>query len=273
MSKFKKTIFLPSIEGQHKLWKSEIAPACNDADEVVQLGNVIGCDDVARDKKTLGPNEAVLKYLILYRSTQDKWTQIVGTNEMAALNFPDEWTNATSRQILRNSWFAKEPRMVTASVNKGRLVTHGGLTYGEWLSIGSPDTAEEAAGRLNEKYYGTVYQGSCFKLGNAPNFSANPIWCDPVMEMYPSWITAPVAMPFGQVHGSNNLNSVESRALISDKHSPLSFFDQVRFTSYGSRVFIKGIQILGVNLELPKKLISSVPQPQSLYIEKLDIGR
>jgi len=267
--KYKKTIFLSNLEGQYKLWKSEIAPACNGADEVIQLGNVIGCNNLVKDKEKIGPNEAVLKYLILYRSTQENWTQIAGTNEMAALNFPEEWTNAVSRQILRNAWFNKNPSMVTAAVNKERLITHGGLTYGEWLSIGSPQSPQEAADRLNEKYYGSIYQGACFKLGNPPNYAANPIWADPVMETYPSWITAPVAMPFDQIHGSNNLNAKESRGLISDKQSPLSFFDKVNFNSYGSRVFIKEMQILGVNLELPQKLISSIPQPQSLYIEKM----
>lgn len=264
-----KTIFLAGLFGQYKLWKREIAPACNEADEVVQLGNIIGCNNVARDKPKMGPNEALLKYLILYRATQDNWTQIVGTNEMAALNFPDEWTNASSRQILRNAWFSKEPTMVTAAVNKGRLVTHGGLTYGEWLSIGSPDTAQEAADRLNEKYYGSIYQGACFKLGNPPNFAANPIWSDPVMEFYPSWITAPVSMPFDQIHGSNNINSNESRKLTSDKNSPLSFFDKLGFTNFGSRVMIKDRQVIGVNLDIPENMIQIIPQPQSLYVEKM----
>lgn len=246
-----------------------MAPACNLADEVIQLGNVIGCNDRVKDRKNAGPNEASLKFLILYRSTEDKWTQLAGTNEIAALNFPNEWTNTNSRQILRNSWFSKEPTMFTASTNKGRLVTHGGLTFGEWLTIGSPDTAEEAAERLNEKYAATIYQGPCFKLGGAPNFYANPIWADPLNETYPSWITAPIEMPFDQVHGGVAANSRLGRKMINDKTSILNHFDDVRYTTYGARVFIKGRQILGVNIELPEELIVSIPEPQSVYIEKV----
>lgn len=271
MSKYQKTIFLSGVHGQYKLWKSEIAKACNSADEVIQLGNIIGCNDFVKDHPTRGANEAILKFLILYKTTQNHWTQIVGTNEIAALNFPEEWTNAESRQILRKAWLSNKPTFFTAAVNKNRLVTHGGLTYGEWLAIDMPQTAAEAAQRLNDKYQGTIYQGECFKVGKAPNFAANPIWADAIMEFYPSWLTAPVPMPFDQVHGASSLNNIEARALISEKTSPLHYFDKVRFKSYGSVVTIKGMEVTAIDLELPGKLITTIPQPQTLYIEKMEV--
>lgn len=267
--KFKRTIFVPSLEGQYKLWKNEIAPACNKADAVYQLGNVVGANDYARDNERNGANEAILKFVLLYRATQESWYQIAGVNEIMALNFPDEWTNATSRQILRNAWFSKNPSMMTATVYEGKLVTHGGLTYGEWLSIGKPDTAVEAARLLNEKYAATLQQGSCYRLGSPPNYAANPIWCDPIMELYPSWVTSPEALPFDQVHGGVSVNTARGREVMDEKNNPLKFVDKVRYNSYGSRVDIGGREILGVDLDLPAKLISSIPQTHQLYIEKL----
>lgn len=271
MSEFKKTIFLSGTYGQYKAWRNVMAPACNLADEVIQLGNTISCSNNLKDRENQGPNEAILKYLMLYRATEHNWVQLVGTNEIAAFNFPEEWTNATSRKMLRDGWFSKEPTMVTAAVNKGRLVTHGGLTFGEWIEIGKPDTAEEAAARLNEKYAATIYQGPSYKLGNSPNFYANPIWADPLIETYPSWVTAPIEMPFDQVHGSTTANNRFARQLIGDKTSILNHLDSVRYPRYGSRVYVKGREFLGINIEYPDKLVDSLPNSQSIYIEKTRI--
>lgn len=267
-TKYHKTIFLPGLHGQFKLWRQEITKYCNRAEQVIQFGNIIGCNEYAKDKEIRGPNEAILKYILLYRSTEDNWLQLVGPNEIAALNLPEEWTNKTSRQLLRNGWLSSEPNMMVAGVHEGRLVTHGGLTYGEWISIGSPSTPESASERLNEKYRGTLYQGSCYALGGAPNYSANPIWCDPVLELYPSWITAPIEMPFGQAHAGRNLNSEMGRTVVNEKYSVYKNIESLNYRKYGSIVKINGQQIIGVDMPLDAPIMTSIPRPYSIYVEK-----
>lgn len=270
MTEYHRTLFLTSLKGQYKLWRRELAPACNRADSIVQFGNVIGCNTLVKDKETFGANEAILKFVLLYRSTQENWTQLVGANEIAALNAPKEWTNATSRKILRDAWLGNNPTMQVAAVEKGRLLTHGGLTYGEWLSIGSPASVEKASERLNEKYAGTLHQGSCFRLDGIPNFSANPIWADAVTELYSSWITAPVPMPFDQVHGSGQLNTEEGRSALGEQSSLLNYADQIRFRKFGSIITVKGMQFTAVDIQLPDTIVTMVPQHKSLYIEKAE---
>lgn len=273
MPEYHRTLFLTSLKGQYKLWRRELAPACNKVDSIVQFGNIIGCNSLVKDKDSFGANEAILKFVLLYRSTQENWTQLVGANEIAALNLPKEWTNATSRKILRDAWLGENPTMQVAAVDKGRLLTHGGLTYGEWLSIGSPKSVDETAHRLNEKYAGTLQQGSCFRLNGIPNFAANPIWADPVTELYGSWITAPVPMPFDQVHGAGNLNTTEGRLLLGEQSSLLNYADQIRFRKYGSFVTVKSMQFTAIEIDLPDNIVTMVPQHKSLYIEKTEINQ
>lgn len=265
---YRKTFFIPGLHGQFKLWRQEITKYCNRAEEVIQFGNIVGCNEYAKDKENRGPNEAILKYVLLYQSTEENWLQLVGPNEIAALNMPEEWTNKISRQILRNNWLSSDPKMKVAGVHEGRLVSHGGLTYGEWVSIGSPDNAQSAAERLNEKYQATLYQGGCYALGGAPNYSANPIWCDPVFELYPSWITAPVEMPFGQVHAGRNLNTDIGRTIVNEEHSIYKFTENINYRKYGSIVRIGNNEIIGVDIPLDGPMVASLPRPYSFYVEK-----
>lgn len=268
MAEYDKTLFLTGLNGQYKVWKKDGSRASNKVNEIFQMGNLIGCNPIVADKKDFGANEALLKFILLYRATQPEWVQLVGSNEIAALNNPEEWTNQTSRKILRDSWLGSNPNMVVAAVSKNRLVTHGGLTYGEWKNIGSPTSVFEAADRLNEKYLGTLFQGPAFKLGYAPNYSANPIWSDPLMETYPSWITSEEQMPFDQIHGANNLNSERGRLLLGNPENPLYYIDKTRFRKWGSIVEVKNMFFTAVELDFPVELISSVPEGKSFYIEK-----
>jgi len=265
---YDRTAFIPSLNGQYKVLKKDVLKVCNQSDYIFQLGNLIGCNPFVADKETQGANEAILSNTLMYRATDENWVQIVGSNEIAALNNPEEWTNQNSRKILRDAWLGDTPSMMTASSSSGRLVTHGGLTYGEWVLIGRPDTAEEAADRLNEKYSRTLYQGPSFRLGNPPNYSANPIWADTFMELYPSWITALEPMPFDQIHGSYNLNTERGRLLLGKPENPLYYIDHLNFRKWGSITDIKGMIITGIDLDLPPEIISSVPSHKSLYVEK-----
>lgn len=267
-SKYYKTVFLTDLYGQYKLWRTEIAKSCNRADKIIQFGNIIGCNSFAKDKESFGPNESILKYILLYRATEDNWLQLIGPNEIAALNLPDEWTNKRSRQILRNSWLSENPNMFTAGVHDGRLVSHGGLTYGEWLTIGSPKTAEIAAERLNEKYAGTLYQGPSQTLGNAPNYSANPIWANPVLETYPSWLTSPVEMPFSQIHSGLSLNSKLGRSAVNADLSLYGYAQKILYRSYGSHFVKDEEEIIGLEIPLEGKILNVMPQPHTIYVEK-----
>lgn len=265
-----RSLFLPSLNGQHKLWKNVLGREASVSDEVIQFGNLVGIDDYARDSEKFGANSSMLKYIMIFRSTQEKWTQLVGPNEIIALNTPHEWTNQTSRKILRDSWVGDIRRMAVASTSKGRLVTHGGLTYGEWLSLGRPQTAHKTAELLNNKYMKTLYQGECFNLGNPPNYGANPIWAHPFHELIPSWITTTEVLPFDQLHGSGSLNTMQGRAAVDESLS-LKYIDKLHYRRWGSIEIIRGQKITSIDLNLPDELLSQLPRDKQIYVERTNI--
>lgn len=273
-ARYFKSLIIPPLEGQHRFWKNDIVKISQRMDEIVQLGNIIGCYPGVRDGKKGGGNNYSLKYIMLWRATFSHWTQLVGPNEIMALNFPDEWTNAESNGILRQKWFDKDDpgRFNTAAVNKGRLITHGGLTHGEWVELGKPTTPEKAAQLLNEKYNQSLYQGPCFRLNGVPSFWANPIFADPVREVYPSWITAPDAPPFPQLHSGGGLNTRDGRAAMDERFSYMQFIEKSSYTNFGSMVKIKGKSFYCIfhDITLEKRL-DNIPAPWQLYIEKMPV--
>lgn len=262
-----KTLIIPSLNGQYKIWKDKLVLEANKADEVFQLGNLISANDELKDKEVKGPNRAILGFIDLYKSTTSQWHQLVGTNEIMALNFPSEWTNKYSVRYLKQWWF-DDGFFKVADVSKNRLVTHGGLTYGEWVNIGRPTDPNVAAERLNEKYSKTLYQGECFKLGNGPNYAANPIFADPFIELYNSWLTTTEVCPFNQLHGSNALNREFAREMINNPLTPLHFLNSVSFRKWGSVAEIKGSFFTAVDLNLREKLLQSFPKGKSVLMER-----
>lgn len=272
-ARFYKTLFIPGIEGQYNLWKHELLPIVAKVDEIVQMGNLIGCSPRMKDREKLGPNISVLNYVALWRSTFSNWTQLVGPNEIMALNFPDEWTNTESNRILRRRWLeGEENRFQVASVSKGRLVTHGGLSHGQWVEIGRPETAEEAARLLNEKFSGSLSLGRAFRLGQVPNFSVDPVFADPVREVYPSWITAPDVMPFGQMHSGGGINTPEGREALTAPFSLLTHV-QVKYLNFGSLVELpQGGSFISISPELPQdRIVKYLEMPWRFYIEKTPV--
>ncbi|WP_218065123.1 hypothetical protein, partial [Escherichia coli] len=132
------------------------------SDDIVGFGNflTISMDNV------ITPNNKMLNVLLLRWSTEDVWAQLIGPNEIFILNNPGLYTSDRVDEVLRavwlkttNSWASKVPRqgLLVATVNKGRLVTHGGLTHGLWEDIGRPDTAEQAAVTLNRMFAASLY--------------------------------------------------------------------------------------------------------------------
>lgn len=273
-ARYYKSLFIPPLEGQQRIWKNDIANIAQGMDEIIQLGNLIGCYDTVKDGEKTGGNLYTLRYIMLWRATFSHWTQLVGPNEIMALNFPDEWTNLESNGILRQKWFDKDDpgRFNTAAVNKGRLVTHGGLTYGQWVEIGRPQTAQEAADALNEKFNQSLYQGECFRLNGKPSFWANPIFADPVREVYPSWITAPESPPFHQLHSGGGLNTRDGRAAMYERFSFMQFIDYSSYTNFGGMVRIKGKNFYSVFHDIKRETnLSKIPSPWQLYIEKMPV--
>lgn len=268
--KYLRILYLPGIEGQLKLWNNVFEREAAASDEVYQFGNIVGLNENAKDiSENRGANQDML-VAVASRMGLSRWNQLVGPNEIAALNLPDEWTNQRSRKILRDLWVGENPMKVAIAV-RGRLITHGGLTYGEWVEIGRPERASEAARLLNEKYQRTLYQGRCYALGNAPNFSANPIWAHPSRELYPSWITAPEALPFDQVTGGGSLNDAEGRLLADGDESLYKWVDTIRYRRYGSKMEINGQRIISLGLDLPETPLTQLPQDRQLYVERLEL--
>lgn len=271
-----RTAFIPDLTGHAAVWRSISGILdTQDVDRIIQLGNIIGCNDIMKDASDTGINQYenrngyVLNEILVERrgTLQDNLITLIGENEIAALNFPYEWTNVESVSLIREAWLGENPTLFVAAAEKNRLVTHGGLTYGEWLSIGAPGTPVEAAGRLNEKYSGSIYQGGCAKLGDPPNFAANPIWADVMSETAPSWVTAPVACPFDQIT-AGGANNDRGREYVNSVFSPVHLADKVRYPTTGSVIVVKGSEIIGIDLNLPREDIKNIPRPYRLYVEE-----
>lgn len=267
--RYTRTLFLPCLQGQYKIWKNSLLEYCNDVDVIVSFGDLIGCNEHAADNPAKGPNMAALSYTRLYSEYHDRWTQLIGPNEIAALNSPGQWTNNQSTGYLRDSWLDSD-RFKVASVDHGVLLTHGGLTYGEWIEIDRPTTAKEAADRLNEKYSGTLNQGKAFRLTGIPNYSANPIWCDPLQELYPSWITQIEDCPFDQAHAESSINNSLGRQLLQNDLSPMSHITDARFTAYGSIVMIGDAQFTAYTLSITGEILNNLPSSDRLRIIQTD---
>ena len=261
-----RTLFIGDLEAQYRICRNELElsllPAVSD---VISLGNLVSCSDLAADDVELGRNEAVLTF---WDRISIPKTRLIGRNEIAALNFPRQWTNNLSNNFLRDGWLSEEPTFVVATVNKGRLVTSAGLTHGLWQEIGRPETAEEAAKILNEMYFQTMYQGPSFLIEGKPNLSANPIWADAVLELYPSWILAEDKCPFDQIHGADSLNSKRARAMIAEEDHPLHYVDKVSFRKFGSLAHINGASFRGIDLDLVPMSLTSLPADKAFYIEE-----
>ena len=139
-ARYYRTTFFPPLYGQHKVWHKAVNPILSKSDDIVGFGNflTISMDNVVT------PNNKMLNVLLLRWSTEDVWAQLIGPNEIFILNNPGLYTSDRVDEVLRavwlkttNSWASKVPHqgLLVAAVNKGRLVTHGGLTHGLWEDI------------------------------------------------------------------------------------------------------------------------------------------
>lgn len=275
-ARYYRTMFVSPLLGQHRIWKSEVVPLAKTVDEMFTLGNLVGLEERMHDPspERSGPNGAILGMTQLWRATFDNYTSLIGPNEIVALNLPGTLVSMRGTAVLRDMWLSSDSgaRFDVAAVSKGRLVTHGGLTYGEWVSLGRPDSATETAARLNEKYRGSLAPGPCHALDGLPNYAANPIFASPVLETLPSWLTTREDIPFSQVHSAGGVNTILGREALASEFSPLRTADTLRHMNFGSMVTIRDRIFYSIFIEFAsREILRKFPEPWHFYLEKIPV--
>lgn len=273
-ARFHRTLFVPSMYGQYKMLDKEIKPASRKVDSSIAFGNFINLNPPFLDTKNTGHNNRYLTLLNLWWGTSD-WIQLVGPNEILALNIPEKWTNDSSDRFLRKKWFDDEgdKGLKVAHVDKDRLVTHGGLTHGLWVELGKPTDVHETAELLNEKFRNTLYFGESMAITDRPYYNADPVFAHPIFETYPSWMTSTDEMPFSQVHANDGINTIAGREALTNIHSPVRYASGVVKNVYGGLVELENENyFLNVNpMVTQKELINYLPTGWRLYVEKMPV--
>lgn len=267
-----KTLFFGDLKGQFRIFKNGLFPAMLEVDKIVCMGNLVNCHEDFADKEEIGRNNAILNYWEKVVERVDT-VRLMGAHEVMALNFPGKWTNSESTDFLRDNWLGNTPKWFTATEDNGRLVSCGGLTHGEWVSIGRPETAAEAAEKLNEKYEKTLKQGRCLVLDGKPNLAANPIWADSLVEFYPSWIYSGETCPFDQIHTGKSLNTEIGRMIAADEFNPLFFVDYKSYHKFGSVVEVNDAMFRCIDFDLTLNpvdpVLSNLPKGRVFYVENI----
>jgi hypothetical protein len=168
----------------------------DDGTVVIQVGDLI-------DR---GPDSAGV--LAMVRDRMDgvpRWIQLVGNHELQYLGGGRFWQDpivAADADLLR-SWWLRERVRIAAAVRTADgddlLITHAGLTYDAWCALGEPVTATTAAELLNTRPDELIWA------------SDGPLWAES-WQVCESWLAAPVAAPFGQVHGHSSIVDFRSRS-------------------------------------------------------------
>jgi len=274
-TKYSRKLFIGNLYGQSQLWSRKYVPLTESADAVIGLGNYIRLQHFIKNRTDYSEDLSKIRFVPRQQNNKiltdmrlqinypaKPFPRVIGANEMIYLNLPREEANnilpednVHNLDPIRDAWltdesktvFHKRDRLNVALVVDGRLVTHAGLSYGEWLSIGAPVSPFVAADRLNEKYFGTLYQGQCLQLGDGPNMYANPIMAHSQLEVYASWLFARVRCPFDQIHGSTSLSNPVASSALHDETHPLGYVKDYRLTRYGSVANICGTTFTAVD--------------------------
>lgn len=267
------TLYLPGLFGQWKVWEKDLSKICKNSDKVIQLGNITGFNEEIINKKATSRNfnSFLLENVLSSWAIDENWIQILGANEVIMLtDIKEKYIDNEAAKVLRESYFSEQSNLkyLIATSENNRLITHGGLTYGEWENIGKPETAEEAANRLNEKYNKKLYFGESVRTGYPPQLDANPIFCDDILELYPSWLYAKESCPFEQVF-AQTVNNTRGRVAFQNEYSPLYWFNKksVIFPNIGSVLRIKDTQFIGLDINLNKGYQTSFDISKKLWIE------
>lgn len=172
--------------------------------QVIQVGDLVRAAPHFREA-----NGRILNRMerVLAANGPDTWIQLIGNHECAALGGPAKGDWAVSDSFddsatasLKAMW--SSGRITLAAAVDGVLVTHAGLTRGRWQSLGSPDTAAQAADLLNRD------AGRPMKSFSVPGRlvtgrvepAADTMWAEVNDELLSPWIEHR-DLPFAQVHG------------------------------------------------------------------------
>lgn len=242
------TMYIPGLYGQSRVWRQNIIPLSDNVEKLVSFGSIVGLSDWAKGNKYTGYNVKTVMSVEGFAYTSQRFTQLIGPTDILALCFPGRYVSDSVLDILFRWWLQLDSRVHTAAVSDdGRLLTHGGLTYGQWLDIEKPQTAHEAAERLNDKYDGVLFPGESYRLSGRVNMHADPIFADPYREFYASWLGQP-SCPFDQIHASGDFNTPVGRRWLTSEYSCLNTLSEVRYTAYGSVVRMGEAQMTAVDL-------------------------
>lgn len=186
---------------------------------VVQVGDLVRISPHFRDSNT----RIVRIVDQLIDVNGDKWTQLCGNHECAALGGParSKWEVAESidvpcREILEDLW--RDGRMKLAVASKGRLklppnsadivadaeflITHAGYTQGKWRQDNSPATPHLAAEMINQDCGKSLVEvsnpGSLVTERRTQD--ADTMWAEVNRELLEPWMLQK-HLPFSQVHG------------------------------------------------------------------------
>jgi hypothetical protein len=167
-----------------------------DGTVVIQVGDLI-------DR---GPDTAGVLAIVRERmASRPRWIQLIGNHELQYLGGGRFWNDpiATADADLLRSWWLREQVRIAAAVRTADgddlLVTHAGLTFDAWRALGGPVTAATAAELLNTRPDELIWAED------------GPLWAES-RQVYESWLAAPDAPPFGQVHGHSSIVDFRDRS-------------------------------------------------------------
>lgn len=186
---------------------------------VVQVGDLVRISPHFRDSNT-----QIMRIVDqLMAANGDKWTQLCGNHECAALGGParSKWEVADSidavcREILQDLW--QDGQMKLAVASKGRLklppntvetvvdsdflITHAGYTRGKWRQDSSPATPQLAAEMINRECGKSLIEvsnpGSL--VTERRTLEADTMWAEVNHELLEPWMLQK-RLPFSQIHG------------------------------------------------------------------------
>ena len=174
--------------------------------KVIQVGDL-----TRASPKFLSQNTIILETIKnIINANPSRWIQLYGNHESAALGGPkkSDWDIEKSYDskclyLLDNLWKDKKIKLAhTFSLNnKDYLVTHAGITYHRWKSLGQPQAykAEKIINKDCGKDFSKISKAGIL-VENETVLTADTQWAEVNKELYLPWIKNS-EMPFSQIHG------------------------------------------------------------------------
>lgn len=174
---------------------------------IIHVGDVVRCHAQFRD----GNRESAERIHDLALNNPTNFVQLLGNHESAALGGPARpgWDVKASidlptSETLQQLWDTRLIRLAAACDSKEWgpvLVTHAGLTRSRWLELRSPQTAYDAAARVNKDMGAPLPEWArAGSLVREQDGMADTTWAEVNRELDEPWIAAGDA-PFSQIHG------------------------------------------------------------------------